>query len=361
MKPCSIANFSTDVLAASHIRKAHANYEWTPINTGGEKLIDLKGKRNLYIKCAECGCEITTSGGCPDCGNNDFYIEELMERRLVECPELSVHISSAGFLKIDVPDDVKKSNVIRYTFNGSQPRHTSPEWKSPIKVPTGTVKVSVCLFGKGTKSQVVTVNHLEMPQPLRTDASSPEYISCYCGEIVISSGSEAKCTRCGAFYHRIDGQWFQGKKPEIIVCGVCSDIIYTNSSSFTCSKCGAEHQFNPETNNWICLGISHKCELCGASITLSNGRTMCSRCCAEYDISESGSISYKGYAVVKCKCGKSFRATSTSLSECMHCHKKYEFSKGIWNEKKNDDDEGCSSCLSLIILIIIIILKACSE
>ena len=356
MNPCTIENFSVNVLAPSHVRKAYASYEWIPLHTGGKKLIDLKGKKNLYIKCANCGCEITASGLCPDCGNDDFYIEELMERRLVECPDLRVRITNAGFLKVDIPDSVKKSHVIKYTFDGSQPCHTSPEWKPGTKVPPNTAKVSVCLFGKGTKSAIITVNHKEKQQPPSPPKSPSENFSCSdCGATVVPSGDDARCTGCGADYHRVGGRWKQGKKQKPVTCEVCSNSVYIKSSAFTCSKCGAKHQFNSGTKKWNCLGIPHKCELCGASITLSKSKTKCPKCSAEYDISRSGSIRYKGYAVVTCKCGKVFQATSTSLSECVHCHKKYEFSKGIWNEKIEKKEEG-SGCGCIIIILILFLL-----
>ena len=353
MNPCAIANFSPDVLAPSYIRKAHANYEWVAINTGEKYLIDLSGKRNLYIKCAECGCEITASGRCPDCGNGDFYVEELMERRLVECPDLRVRISDAGFLRIEIPDAVKKSSVIKYTFDGSQPCHTSPEWNRPIKVPPYTAKVSVCLFGKGTRSQIVTVN---CPHTLQPTCEEVKSFSCvYCHRPVIASGDEVRCDFCYKSYHRVNGQWYEGKLKRTVACGVCFHTICTTSSAFTCSKCGTKHQFDSGTKQWICMGIPHKCELCGASITLFKSITKCSNCGAEYDISESGSIRYNGYADLICICGKAFRATSTSLSECGHCHRKYEFSKGIWNEKIEKKEKG-SGCVRLIIIIILLLL-----
>ncbi len=380
----TIKNFSHHCLAPIGIRAAYKQHDWVAIPVPPNKVLDLSSYRNLYIRCHTCGEELREAEGgteiiCPVCGENDFDVMQLAELSEIDVPDFSMRVSNAGFLRMELPADLKKQYNIHYTLDGSTPSNHSPRFTQAFSLPGDTVQVKACLFGTNSKSRIYTLNipHTGTCPSCKTKIKSAEKVvvcsSCKldllwdsaqriwiqdptkkptkqcedCGAKIELSGDEVACPCCNAVYHREGSTWVPGKKACIFNCKICGTQVTASTQSATCPNCGTQHNFDAIAGKWIIHAEkkpkasppksdverkkpSKQCEDCGAIIELSGDEVVCPCCNAEYHREGSTWVPGKKARILNCKiCGTQMTATTQSAT-CPKCHASHQLSGDIW-------------------------------
>ncbi len=366
-----IKNFKKSCLAPVAARKNHAEYDWEPVSAPPNTELDVSRYKNLRIRCSICGAElcddaVASTGlcSCPDCGGKEFDVSVLAQSQEIDVPAFRIRLSNNGFLRMELPQDMKRDFTIHYTLDGSAPTRSSQRFTKPFSLPSNVTRVRARLYGADTVSKVYS---LDMPHegtcPLcrcvikssepnctcsgcgcevqwnekgRAWVPDPTKSSSFrcgdCGATVLATGEACRCPECNAIYHKEGGRWLPGEAARHFRCEICSADIKTQSDHVSCPSCRASYSL--VNGRWMCKGIPHKCDICGASLHLTPVNNHCSRCSAEYEQMslKTGRIICQG-ANIKClKCGQNFKIESENNAECNHCKTKHDFDpvSGKW-------------------------------
>ncbi len=368
----TIRNFSTSCLAPDAIRKAWKEYEWVPVSAQPNTELNVSQYRNLFIRCHSCEAELcdgdTASDdclcSCGDCGGREFDVLELAQSQEVDVPAFCIRLSRKGFLRMELPQDLKQEFSIHYTLDGSTPTRSSQRFAKPFPLPSNITRVRARLYGVGVVSKIYALDMPHegtcplcrceimssepnctctgcgcevqwdekggawVPDPLKV----PSFKCVDCGATVLATSDVCRCSECDAIYHKEGDRWLPGEDARHLRCEICSADIKMQGDHVSCPSCRASYSL--VNGGWTCKGIPHICNICGASLFLTPTNNHCPRCRAEYEARslKTGRIICQG-ANIKClKCGQNFKIESENNAECDHCKTRHDFDpvSGKW-------------------------------
>ncbi len=236
----TIRNYSTTCLAPTAIRKAWREYKWNPISVTPNMELDVSRYKNLLIRCHSCDAELcdgdSASGArlcsCPDCGGKEFDVVKLAECQEIDVPSFRIRLSNKSFLRMELPQDLKREFSIHYTLDGSAPTRSSQRFTRPFSLPSNVIQVKVRLYGADMVSRVYS---LDMPHG---------GICPLCRYEIKSNGMKCTCTGCGS-----ELQWDEKKqawvpdptKTPSFKCGDCGATVLATGDVCRCPVCDAIH------------------------------------------------------------------------------------------------------------------------
>lgn len=290
MSSYRVVNLSRENLVAAELLAAPDSAEWREVTPPLDDEFDATGTSNLLVRCTTCGMAVREGQSgvlmCPDCGEENFSVQELRVRYLWDLPGLAIRVTGKSpreFLHIDVPAELKEAHEIYYTLDGSEPTRRSLLYRHPIMLrpPVYTMRAMV-QFGD-YQSQTVEHVHKKLPMEYAYD------------------------------------------------CPVCGRRVSGTTNVLFCPQCHYRRVFY-ESGNYAEYGIDLRCEVCGATVTATTGSVSCARCGCGYSFSKTGKWRNKGLGV---RCGncQSVCTVFRNLASCPKCHYtfRYKLSTRSWN------------------------------
>lgn len=273
-----IRNLKTEALVTGEPLNNPSLYEWRTPSADAEGSFDASScSHTLIVRCANCGMQVDEVGQtglfeCPDCGEEDFDVQQLFEREVVDVVGVEFEVTgreSRRFLHITLPPEWKKAKVF-YTLDGSTPTTKSFLYRHPFAIDRNSYVVKVMLYTADKKSNLISY--------FVSPVDGFRYICPICASQIISAPSAAQCGTCGfvrTFY--TDGSTVD--TPVGIICPVCSTEFSTAVSPAQCPKCGSKYEFIKSGEGWTYKGHEQVCPSCFNMFNCRVGsREHCPRC-----------------------------------------------------------------------------------
>lgn len=273
-----IRNLSADSLVAGEVAAAPELYEWKSPSVGADGVFDASAcSHSLMVRCSNCGMQMDepTGGGvleCPDCGEEDFDVQQLFERAVVEVTGVEFEVTGKGsqrFLHISIPSEWKKAKAF-YTLDGSEPTPQCAMYRHPFSIERKAYVVKLVLYTDEEKSSLIS--YFVPP------VDGYRYSCPICTTQIISASSAAQCPTCG-FIRTFLTDGTCTDTPVGILCPVCNTEFTTATSPAQCPKCGSGYEYIVGGDGWTYKGHSQLCPSCHRMFNYRMGyRERCPQC-----------------------------------------------------------------------------------
>lgn len=273
-----IRNLSADSLVAGEVAAAPELYEWKSPSVGADGVFDASAcSHSLMVRCSNCGMQMDepSDGGvleCPDCGEEDFDVQQLFERAVVEVTGVEFEVTGKGsqrFLHISIPSEWKKAKAF-YTLDGSEPNPKCTMYRHPFSIERKAYVVKLVLYTDEEKSSLIS--YFVPP------VDGYRYSCPICTTQIISASSAAQCPTCG-FIRTFLTDGTCTDTPVGILCPLCNTEFTTTASPAQCPKCGSGYEYIVGGDGWTYKGHSQLCPACRRTFNYRVGvREHCPRC-----------------------------------------------------------------------------------
>lgn len=344
-----IRNLTANALVPGDISAHTELHEWKVPSVGADGVLDASASsHSLLVRCSNCGLlmEEQESSGlleCPDCGEEDFEVQQLFQRAIVEVTDVVFEVTGKGsrrFLHITIPPEWKKAKPF-YTIDGSEPTPKSTMYRHPFSIERKEYVVNLILYTDEKRSNLISYY---IPP-----VDGYRYNCPICTTQVISALSTAQCHKCG-FVRTFLMDGTCSDSPVGIICPVCSAEFKTTVNPAQCPKCGSGYSYVVGGEGWTYKGHGQVCPSCLCLFNYKAGvQEHCPKCGAH--------VIYKNHAWIR---EGAYTATRTTIPRSP---KPMPVSIPTYNPKRkvswntNSDSLG-ALVLGLVIAIIIILLGA---